>query len=247
MTDISARGLTLTRGGARILSDLSVMLGPDESVAIIGPNGAGKSMLLRSLAGIQAPSTGEVRVDDVNLAQVPRAVRARTIGYLPQAFEPQWDLTVTDLVILGAERAGNPGKGAVDEALVTFELASLQGRRWSTLSGGERARVLLAMVLVIDPPVLLADEPGASLDVRHRLDLVRTLVQRRTKHLTVVVMHDLDLAFRFFHRIVLIDNGHIVADGLARDLFYDQRLDDVFQIKFIRLETQIGRVLHASY
>ena len=246
MTDISARGLTLTRGGATILSDLSVMLGPDESVAIIGPNGAGKSMLLRSLAGIQAPSTGEVRVNDVNLAQVPRAVRARTIGYLPQTFEPQWDLTVTDLVILGAERAGNPGKGAVDEALVTFELASLQGRRWSTLSGGERARVLLAMVLVIDPPVLLADEPGASLDVRHRLDLVRTLVQRRTKHLTVVVMHDLDLAFRFFHRIVLIDNGHIVADGLARDLFYDQRLDDVFQIKFIRLETQIGRVLHAS-
>jgi ABC-type cobalamin/Fe3+-siderophores transport system ATPase subunit len=202
MTEITAHGLTLTRGGATILSDLSVTLGPHESVAIIGPNGAGKSMLLRSLAGVLVPSTGEVRIGDVDLAQVPRAVRARTIGYLPQTFEPHWDLTVTDLVTLGAERAGHPVKGAVDAALVTFELASLQGRRWSTLSGGERARVLLAMVLVIDPPVLLADEPGASLDVRHRLELVQALVQRRTRHLTVVVMHDLDLAFRFFQRIV---------------------------------------------
>jgi ABC-type cobalamin/Fe3+-siderophores transport system ATPase subunit len=247
MTKISASGLTLARGGATILSDLSVTLGPRESVAIIGPNGAGKSMLLKAFAGIQTPSVGEVLVDGMNLIQVPRAVRARAIGYLPQTFEPHWDLTIRDLVTLGAERAGTPIKCSVDEALVTFELASLEGRRWSTLSGGERARVLLAMVLVVDPPVLLADEPGASLDVRHRIDLVQTLVQRRTQHLTVVVMHDLDLAFRFFQRVVLIDNGRVVADGLARDLFEDRRLDAVFQVKFIRLETPVGRVLQASY
>jgi iron complex transport system ATP-binding protein len=102
---------------------------------------------------------------------------------LPQHFEPHWDLTVADLVRLGAERAGTLTKDVVEEITARFELAALRGRRWSTLSGGERARVLLAMVLAVDPPALLADEPAASLDIRHRIDVVRSLVRRGTDRL----------------------------------------------------------------
>ncbi len=197
MTVLSAEGLVLRRGGANLLAGISLSLGPTGSVAVVGPNGAGKSMLLKVLAGILAPTTGQVRIGGEDLARLSGAVRARHIGYLPQYFEPHWDLTVADLVQLGAERAGSLTKGVVEEITTRFELAALRARRWSTLSGGERARVLLAMVLAVDPPALLADEPAASLDIRHRIDVVRSLVQRGIDRLSVVVMHDLDLASIF--------------------------------------------------
>jgi ABC-type cobalamin/Fe3+-siderophores transport system ATPase subunit len=238
MTVLSADGLFLRRGSATLLAGISLSLGPSGSVAVIGPNGAGKSMLLKVLAGILAPTTGQVRIGSEELARLSGAVRARQIGYLPQYFEPHWDLTVGDLVQLGAERAGRPTKGVVEEIMARFELAGLRTRRWSTLSGGERARVLLAMVLAVDPPALLADEPAASLDIRHRIDVVQSLVRRGTERLCVVVMHDLDLAFRFFERIVVINRGRIVAAGHAQDIFDDDRLDAAFGVRFERLKTE---------
>jgi iron complex transport system ATP-binding protein len=235
MTVLSADGLFLRRGGATLLAGISLSLGPTGSVAVVGPNGAGKSMLLKVLAGILAPTMGQVRIGGEDLARLSGPARARQIGYLPQYFEPHWDLTVADLVQLGAERAGSLTKGVVEEITTRFELAALYARRWSTLSGGERARVLLAMVLAVDPPALLADEPAASLDIRHRIDVVRSLVQRGTERLCVVVMHDLDLAFRFFERVVVMDRGRIVAAGHAHDIFDDARLDAAFSVRFERL------------
>ncbi len=246
MTVLSAEGLVLRRGGANLLAGISLSLGPTGSVAVVGPNGAGKSMLLKVLAGILAPTTGQVRIGGEDLARLSGAVRARHIGYLPQYFEPHWDLTVADLVQLGAERAGSLTKGVVEEIMATFELAALRGRRWSTLSGGERARVLLAMVLAVDPPALLADEPAASLDIRHRIDVVRSLVRRGTERLCVVVMHDLDLAFRFFEIVMVMDAGRIVARGRAQEMFNDSRLDAAFGVKFERIKTSDGALLRAK-
>jgi iron complex transport system ATP-binding protein len=236
MTVLSADDLFLRRGGANLLAGISLSLGPTGSVAVVGPNGAGKSMLLKVLAGILPPTTGQVRIGDQDLLRLSGADRARQIGYLPQYFEPHWDLTIADLVRLGAERAGSVTKAAFEEIMARFELATLQDRRWSTLSGGERARVLLAMVLAVDPPALLADEPAASLDIRHRIDVVQSLVRRGTNRLCVVVMHDLDLAFRFFERIVVMDRGRIVAAGHAQDIFDDGCLDAAFGVRFERLK-----------
>jgi iron complex transport system ATP-binding protein len=246
MTVLSADGLFLRRGGANVLAGISLSLSPTGSVAVVGPNGAGKSMLLKVLAGILAPTTGEIRIGGQDLARLSGAARARQIGYLPQHFEPHWDLTVADLVRLGAERAGSLTKGVVEEIMARFELAALHGRRWSTLSGGERARVLLAMVLAVDPPALLADEPAASLDIRHRIDVVRSLVQRGTYRLCIVVMHDLDLAFRFFEKVAVMDRGRIVASGHAQDIFDDDRLDAAFGVRFERLKAGRHSLLRPS-
>jgi iron complex transport system ATP-binding protein len=246
MTSLVADRLMLERGRTTLLRDLSLSLGPSGSVAVIGPNGAGKSMLLKVLAGLVQPTSGQVRIDDRNLSSLSGRARSQTIAYLPQNFEPHWDLRVEDFVRLGAERAGRAGSGAIDDAMMRFELASISERRWSTLSGGERARVLLAMVLAPDPPVLLADEPGASLDVRHRLDMVEALLHRATPRLSVVVMHDLDLAFRFFERVIVLTGGRIVADGPAGELVYDPRLDAAFGVRFERFKTPDGVLLHAS-
>ena len=165
---------------------------------------------------------------------------------MPQHFEPHWDLSVAELVKLGAARGERVPVDAVDRASRTFELQGLQTRRWSTLSGGERTRVLLATVLVVDPPALLADEPAAALDIRHRLDVLEALAARGRDRLSVVVVHDLDLAFRFFGRIVVMDRGRIVADGAASDLIDDARLDSAFGVRFERLKTSDGWLLRAS-
>ena len=183
MTGIAANNLSVRRNGATLLDGLSLSLGPTGSVAIIGPNGAGKSTLLKVLTGIDKPTAGTVHVGDRDLASLSNAQRANTIGYLPQYFEPHWDLSVAELVRLGADRSDRLAAGAIEAVTEKFELTHLGRRRWSTLSGGERARVLLAAVLVVDPPVLLADEPAASLDIRHRLDVIRALTTRRPDRL----------------------------------------------------------------
>lgn len=245
MTDLVASDLVVKRGAATLLDRLSLSLASPGAVALIGPNGAGKSTLLKILAGIEAPDSGTVRVGDRGLASLPHAVRAATIGYLPQYFDPHWDLTVADLVQLGAERGAQRRSGAIEAARETFELAALWRRRWSTLSGGERGRALLAMVLVVDPPILLADEPAAALDIRHRLDVIRTLSHRGGERLSIVVVHDLDLAFRFFDRVVVVDRGRIVADAPAEELIANPLLDKVFSVRFERLHTADGWLLRA--
>ncbi len=251
MTAVVADNLVVRRGGATLLKGLSLSLGTTGSVALIGPNGAGKTTLLKALAGLEAPQSGSIHVGGQAMVAMSSAARARTIGFLPQHFEPHWDLAVRDLVRLGAERGGRPllGDGAgnaVDDALTRYELGALERRRWSTLSGGESARVLLAMILVADPPVLLADEPAAALDIRHRLDVVQALAERGRERLSVVVVHDLDLAFRFFERIVVLVDGQVAVDGSAVELLDDSRLDAAFGVRFERIRTAEGFILQAS-
>ena len=236
MSSLAAESLTVKRDGATLIDGVSLALGQRGSVAVIGPNGAGKSTLLRTLAGVDTPTSGHVRLDGQSLAGLASVERAQAIGFLPQTFEPHWDLSVADLLELGAARATALPADAVAKAKRAFELSGLEARRWSTLSGGERARVLLATVLVVDPPVLIADEPSAALDIRHRLDTIRTLAARGSERLSVVVVHDLDLAFRFFERVVLLVAGKVVADAPAHDLIHDSRLDEAFGVRFERLK-----------
>jgi len=246
MTAISADKLVVRRAAATLIDGLSLASPATGSIAVIGPNGAGKSTLLKVLAGIERPTSGQVRIGDRDLTNLSGAERARTIGFLPQHFEPHWDLSVAELVRLGAERSGQPAGDAVQRMIGTFELAGLRHRRWSTLSGGERGRVLLATVLAVDPPLLLADEPAAALDIGHRLDVISALAHRGRDRLSIVVVHDLDLAFRFFDRVILLDRGRIVADGSADELVKDPRLDDVFGVRFERLSTEQGWLLSAG-
>jgi len=245
MTAIAADRLVVRRGAATLLRELSLSSQATGSIAVIGPNGAGKSTLLKVLAGIERPSSGKVWIGDRDLATLSGGERARTIGFLPQYFEPHWDLSVAELVRLGAARGGQTTGEAVQRVSTNFELAGLERRRWSTLSGGERARVLLATVLVVDPPILLADEPAAALDIRHRLDVAAALAHRGRERLSVVVVHDLDLAFRFFERIVVLDRGRIAADGPAAHLIDDPLIDATFGVRFERLRTTDGVLLRA--
>ena len=207
------------------LDAVSARFRAGEVTAICGPNGAGKSTLLACLAGILVADAGLVLLGGADLRGVPARERARAIGYLPQAGEVAWDMTVAVLAGLGRlpwqGGPGHPGcasaaqdAAAVAAALVAMDLEGLAGRRVSRLSGGERARALLARVLAGEPRWILADEPLAALDLGHAAGLMRRLRGQALAGAGVVlVLHDLAAAMNHADRVVVIDDGRVVADG----------------------------------
>jgi ABC-type cobalamin/Fe3+-siderophores transport system ATPase subunit len=235
MTRLAANDVGLKRGGATLLSDLSLGFAAGETVAIVGPNGAGKSLFLKILAGIERPTSGGTLLNGRAMSGYSARERARHIGYVPQQFQPHWDFTVFDLVRLGAERAAAVSQSNVILAIEAAGLGPLRDRRWSSLSGGERARVLLTAVTAAGPSVLLADEPAASLDAKYRIEVCRALAHRQEERLSIVVMHDLDLAFHLFDRVILMGAGRVVADGPAAEVAQSDALDRVFGVTFERV------------
>jgi len=217
-----AENLTLERGGVRVLERLSAALRPGEITAIVGPNGAGKSSLLLGLAGLLAPAAGQAMLEGAAIgAMAPRA-RAKAIGYLPQSPDIAWDVAVENLVALGRLPWRDRGVAAIDAAIAALDLELLRHRPVSCLSGGERARVLLARVLAGEPRWILADEPLAALDLAHQLSLIGhlKLCARRADGQAqgvVVVLHDLAVAMNHADRVLVLKDGALIADGPPRD------------------------------
>jgi iron complex transport system ATP-binding protein len=211
---LEARDLTLTRGGARVVEGLSASLAPGAITAIVGPNGAGKSSLLLGLAGLLAPAAGDVTLDGASIAGLHPRTRAQGIGYLPQSPDIAWDVSVESLVALGRLPWRDRGAEAIDAALRALDCDALRGRPVSRLSGGERARVLLARVLAGEPRWILADEPLAALDLAHQIALVRHFgACAQAGQGVVVVLHDLATAMNHADRVLVLQNGRLAADG----------------------------------
>ena len=236
---IEARGLSLSLGSRSVLSGLDFLALPGEMTAVIGPNGAGKTTLIRVLCGLLAPAAGTVLVDGRPMAEWPPRQRARALAYLPQERLVHWALTARRVVALGRLPHQPMGAGespadraAVAAALAAMDIGQLADRPVLEMSGGERARVLVARCLAQEPAALLADEPAAGLDPAHQLALFRHLTGLAQAGRTVVVaLHDLSLAARFCHRIVLLRSGRAVAAGTPEEVLGPEHLAAVYGIK----------------
>ena len=211
---LAAHNLTL----ANRLTAITAALRPGEVTAICGPNGAGKSTLLACLAGLLQAGSGTVTLDAMPLASLDPRARARAIGYLPQSPEVAWDVSVETLVSLGRiPWHGVPNshdEPAVTAAIAAMDLEPLRHRPVSRLSGGVRARALMARVLVTAPRWLLADEPLANLDLAHSAQLIARLRHQAGQGTGVVlVLHDLAQAMNHADRVLVLADGGLVADG----------------------------------
>lgn len=217
--------LRLVLGGATVLDGITASFAPGRVTAVLGPNGAGKSSLLGTLAGLHTPAAGSVRLDGDDRARLDRRVLARRIGLLPQTADVHWDIDVATLVGLGRfphrQRWGDTAAdtAAVTAAMAATDVTALAHRSVNTLSGGERGRALLARVLAGEPDWLLADEPLASLDPAHQLDVLDRLRRIAAAGAgVVVVLHDLNQAARVADDVLLLRGGRIVGFGPATDI-----------------------------
>lgn len=242
MSLLSARNIHVARGGRPVLDGVDLAVAGGDCVGLIGPNGAGKSTLLSVMAGL-LPAAGAVALDGRPLGQWPRAERARRIGFLEQGAACHWPLTVERVVTLGRLPHASPwgGEGADDRAAIARAMAQCDvtqfaDRNVTTLSGGERARVMLARALAGDPSILLADEPAAGLDPYHQLQVMELLADLAAGGMAVVVvLHDLSLALRHCTRLCLLDDdGRVAADDAPSRLLDAGVVERVYGIDLIR-------------
>lgn len=246
---LEVRALSVRRADRLVLQDVDFSLGPGECLSIVGPNGSGKTTLLLTLLGLLPPAAGAVTLNGVDVRRMPARQRGRWLAYVPQALTFPPPFSVQDVVadgrfpyLFGIARLRPADLDAVHGALERCGLTTLADRAFTSLSGGEQRRTLLAAAMAQDPQVLLLDEPNTALDPAYRLELVRILrswlVGRRS---LVVVSHDLDLPAALGGRVLALRGGRVVAAGPADVVLTPETLTRVYEAPFELVTSADGR------
>ncbi len=234
--------LGVTLGKREVLRNLCFEARPDELLAVVGPNGAGKTTLLKAIACLVRFS-GQIAWDGAPLNAMRPLTRAKTLAYLPQGHVAHWPITARDVVTIGRApfassiaRLTPSDQRAVDAALEAVGAAPFADRPITELSGGERARIMVARALAVGAPILLTDEPVNSLDPAHQLGVMDLLSgQAKEGRLVIAVSHDLMLAARYADRVLVLRDGTAKALGAPRETLTGDLLREVFNVEPLRL------------
>ena len=214
-------------GSSLVLDDVTAAIPRGGIVGILGPNGSGKTTLLRLLSGSRRPISGRVLFDNTPIERISRRDLARRLAVVPQETQLSFEYTVLELVLMGRhphlglfELEGPADLAAARDALSATGTADLESRPFSTLSGGEKQRVVIASALAQASDVLLLDEPTASLDLGYQLEIASLLMDlNRDRGVTIVICtHDLNLAASICRDLILLKDGRVLADGPCADV-----------------------------
>ena len=235
-----------------VVRGVSLDVGPGTFVGILGPNGSGKTTLLRLLGRLLEPSEGTVTLDGQPIAEWPRQVLARRIAMVPQETHPAFDYSVLELVLMG--RYPHLGPMAIEgpadlsiarDALRVTGMTLFEARPFSTLSGGEKQRVVIAGALAQQADVLLLDEPTASLDPGHQLEIASLLTElNQTRGLGLVLStHDLNLAASVCRDLVMLSEGAIIASGRTEDVLTGTNVERLYGVRAdVRFHPEAGHL-----
>ena len=235
-TIFTSENMTVRIGNRPIVDHVSFALRKGEMVALVGPNGAGKTTLLRAMAGIET-SRGKVMLGETPSAAMTAGERARKIGYMPQGHVFHWPMPAKAVVALGRLPHSDyfSRLNQADEAAIAKAIAATGIQ--------DQARVALARVLATQAAIILADEPTVSLDPKHQLVVMNLLRQAaRDGGAVLAVVHDLTLAARFCDRVLVMENGKLVADAAPEQALSPERLSAVFGVDAVMIDTGEGRV-----
>lgn len=245
MATVDIRNLDLAYERRQVVTDLSVTLQDHAITALVGPNGCGKSTLLRGIARLVSPRSGEVLLDGADIAGLPSKALARRLGLLPQSPIAPEGLLVSDLVARGRYPHQNwlsqwsrADHDAVERALTLAGAQELRHRFVDELSGGQRQRVWIAMALAQETTTLLLDEPTTFLDIAYQLEVMELLLRLHSEEgrTVVVVLHDLNQACRYAHRLLALKDGRVVAHGPPAEIVDEALVREVFGIECRILE-----------
>jgi len=234
MTGVVATGVGVSLDGHRILSNIDLAVAPGEVVALVGPNGAGKSTLLAAISGDVPTDTGSIEIAGRALADYRHLELARERAVLTQDNQLSFPFTVSQVVAMGRSPwtrtdRFDEDEVAIAQAMLAMDIDHLADRRFTSLSGGEKARVSLARVLAQRTPIVMLDEPTAALDLRHQEDVmraVRTLASAGTA--VLVVVHDLSLAAAYADRVAIIAQGTLIAAGSPEQVLTAAQVSSVY-------------------
>ncbi len=236
--------------GVEAVRDASLTIEQGVFCALVGPNGSGKSTLLRLLAGILAPSEGEILFEDSPLAAIDRRRLAKRISYVPQSQNTVFPFTALEIVLTGRspytsrfQFESDSDRNVAREALATVDALSLESRPVTELSGGERQLVAVARALAQDADCMLLDETSSSLDLKHRARLIAILRRLREERglTTLMVTHDLQLLDPGFDYLYAMRAGEIVAEGAPSAVLQEDRLMEIYDDARVRSRRVDGR------
>ena len=239
---LSARdvGFAYERQARFVIDGVSLTVPRSAIVGLLGPNGSGKTTMLRLLSGTLAPTCGQVTLDGVAVGSLPRRDLARRIAVVPQETHSAFDFSALEIVLMGRyphlgafELEGADDLAIARDALAATGTSALESRRFSTLSGGEKQRVVIASALAQASDVLLLDEPTASLDLGFQLDITALLTRlNRERGVTMVVStHDLSLAATLCTELVLLKDGRVIATGRTRTVLTRETVRELYGVE----------------
>ena len=250
MSAVTATGIGVMIDSHPILTDVTIDIRPGELLALVGPNGAGKSTLLSVLSGDVRPTNGVVEIGGRDIRTIRHLQLARLRSVLTQENQVSFAFTVAEVVEMGRSPWARTGsqdddERAIADAIRATDVSHLVTRRFTSLSGGEKARVSLARVLAQGTPTVFLDEPTAALDLRHQEDVMSTAAAlARAGRAVVVVVHDLSLAGAYADRVALVAGGRLESVGTPADVFTAERVERVYGLP-VEVGTQNGRpVIH---
>jgi iron complex transport system ATP-binding protein len=237
---IRAQNITISRGGRKLVDNVSLHLEAGKFTVIIGPNGAGKSTVLKMLSGEMRPDQGEVHYNDRRISSLSALELAGERAVLPQSTALSFPFTALEVVRMGAVAHGSRDPNlSARQALVRVGLSGFEGRRYNALSGGEQQRVQLARVLsqmpepVVQgrPRAIFLDEPTASLDIGHQisvLEIARDFARRGG--VVLAILHDLNLAAEFADHLAILHQGRLIREGSPSATIDDETIAHVYGI-----------------
>ena len=248
---VSAENIRLSYGAEEILKSVSIQAEDKEFVGLIGPNGSGKSTLLKCIYRILKPGSGCVMLDRGPIQDMSYKNSAKKLAVVAQHNYYNFDFSVREVVLMGRsphkkalERDNAQDYAIVDDALHTVGMERFAERSFSTLSGGEQQRVILARALAQQTPCLVLDEPTNHLDITHQLQLLKIV---RNLNVTVIsAIHDLNIAAMFCDRIYVLKDGRIVADGTPGEVLTTKLIKDIYQVDSEIMEDSKGQ-MHILY
>lgn len=249
--EVSVKNVELKLGNNEILKNISIRADDKKFIGIIGPNGCGKSTLLKCIYRILKPDTGSVYISDKNICDMAYTESGKKIAVVSQQNHYNFDFIVKDVVLMGRsphkkimERDNAEDFLIVEKSLEAVGMSKYKDRYFSTLSGGEQQRIILARALAQKTDILILDELTNHLDIKFQLQLLNTV---KSLNKTVIsAFHDLNMASMFCDKIFAVKEGKIIKSGTVSEVITEETINEIYEVES-KVETDSSGRVHVKY